>query len=476
MSPPNAVLPPTSSLPRLRPSSPTEITHEEIASALHGLTALYCPLPRAAALSKPCLPPSNSNTSAIEFFSAHSSVTTASSTGTSTPREALDSGYASGEEEEDGFSSVSPHGEHEQHASALRADPFERAFATRWLTSFLARAEDLLPGPDTDDDARQLLVDEAASILASFSAASDENDDDDKEEGEDVGAIVREFCFPTAAPAPAFPQDPSPPAEDAQPVPHAIDVRLTDHVPSAGADHTDVGLQSWGASIVVSGLLCAHPSRFGLSASELGGKDRRPRVVELGAGTGLVAITLAKLLPRLGVAGAEVLATDYHPAVMANLRANVAANFPGAGRREDEEEVVRTCLLDWSALPVVDDDNNPILPLDRPADMLIATDVVYAPEHAVWLRDCAGRMLARRGVFWLVASVRPGGRFQGVTNTVEAAFADRAACPRTKDGEGLLAILGWETLEKQKGVGRGDEVGYKMFRIGWAVESEGKMS
>lgn len=436
MSPPHRVLPPTSSLPRLRASE--GITHDQIASALRSLTAIYCPLPRAAAFSKPSLPQSAS----ANFLSLpSSSTTTAISTGTSTPQP-VDSGYASGEEDEDEDSRVLI--DEQDHLATLRADSYERSFATRWLTSFLARAEDLLPEPATDDDTRQLLVDEAASILASFSAASD------AEEDEDAGAIVREFRFPVTTPTLGGETD------------KHIEVRLTDHTPATGSDHTDVGLQSWGASIVVSELLCADPSRFGLSSlAELG---HAPRIVELGAGTGLVGITLAKLLPRLGVDAAAVVATDYHAAVLANLRENVAANFAGAP--------VQTCLLDWSA-PVLDS------PLDKPADLLIATDVVYAPEHAVWLRDCAGRMLsAPDGVFWLVASVRPGGRFEGVTDTVEVAFEDRGMCPRTEDGKMVLRILGRDRLEKKKGVGRGDEVGYKVFRIGWAPvvgdESEGE--
>ncbi len=37
-----------------------------------------------------------------------------------------------------------------------------------------------------------------------------------------------------------------------------------------------------------------------------------------------------------------------------------------------------------------------------------------------------------------------------------------------KDGGRELTILGEEWLEKRRGVGRGDESGYRLFRIGWA--------
>lgn len=419
MSHANALQAPTSSLPRLRGAHPDDVTQATIAAALRNLTGIYCPLSRATKASSALLPTTRLKLSSLP-----------ASSGTSTPS-TVDSGYASGDDDDDDCPAAA---EHDQGA-ALRADEYERHFATRWLTTFLARIEELLL--DTDDAVRQRFIDEASYILASFSSATDAEDEDDG------GAIVREFRFAVAG------QD-------------AVEVQLTDGTPATGSDHTDVGLQSWGASIVVSDLMCSAPLAFGLSADALG---PAPRIVELGAGTGLVGITLAKLLPRLGVPAAHIVATDYHPAVLGNLRANIAANFPDNAATD---AVVKTCLLDWAA-PCLE--AQPLL-RGRKADMLVATDVVYAPEHAVWLRDCAARMLAPEGVFWLVASVRPNGRFEGVTDTVEGAFAGGAAAacwtPDGVDGRRALRILSKEMVEKRRGVGRGDEIGYKIFRIGWA--------
>lgn len=496
------VLPPTSSLPRLRSSSPDDVSEEAIVSALRNLTDIYCPLPRPAAFRKPASSGPSRRQQQDDYLTAPVTTTTPPlstvSSGTSTPLP-VDSGYASGEEDE-----KEPDNNDDEHAiAALRADPYERQCAIRWLTSFIARAEELLLA--SDDDARQRLIDDASYILASFSSATD------AEEDEDAGAIVREFRFQLGDTI----QDQDQEQQEEGQSRHGddnnnnyIEVRLTDGTPATGSDHTDVGLQSWGASIVVSDLMCAAPEKFGLTPGQLG--HAAPRVVELGAGTGLVGITMAKLLPRLGMPRAEVVATDYHPAVLANLADNIAANFPLAlptptttttSSSSDSQDlppspsppaaVIQTCLLDWAA-PVLDP------PLDKPADVLIATDVVYAPEHAVWLRDCAGRLLAcPGGVFWLVASVRPNGRFEGVTDTVESAFRDDGgSCPRVQmrqrqrqegeDEEGgekgkgedggtktmVLRILGQERLEKRKGVGRGDEIGYKVFRIGWEAEAE----
>lgn len=412
------LLPPTSSLPRLRCSSPDDLTLDRIDRALHDLRDIYCPLPRAAAFRKPSLLPSQT-----EYLTTPDTIISSASSGASTPQP-VDSGYASGDEQEaDSSDAVTD----QDHVAELREDPYERQFAVRWLTTLIARADELLLLADEDD--QQRVIDDASYILASFSSATD------AEEDEGSGAIEREFCFPQG--------------EDAD---DKIEVRLTDGTPATGTDHTDVGLQSWGASIVVSDLMCSSPERFDLTVEKLG---REPRIMELGAGTGLVGITMAKLLPRLGVSGATVVATDYHPAVLENLHNNILANFA-----EHDNLPVETCLLDWSS-PCFDP------PLHVAADMLIATDVVYAPEHAAWLRDCAAKMLSRDGVFWLIASVRPNGRFEGVTDTVEASFADIKDCPKSEDGKMALRILEKERLEKRKGVGRGDEVGYKVFRIGW---------
>jgi predicted nicotinamide N-methyase len=235
----------------------------------------------------------------------------------------------------------------------------------------------------------------------------------------------------------------------------SVNVRLNDGLAGTNSSEPDdVGLQSWGASIIVSRLLCAHPDRFGLTKTLLGDA---PLIVELGAGTGLVSLVLHDLLPHLGVPSPTIVATDYHPAVLDNLRRNVTANIP-----EEHQQRIHTRTLDWSnPTPAFETP-----PLDAPADILIATDVIYALEHAIWLRDCASRLLGPDGVFWLVATVRQNGRFEGVSATVEAAFAD---ADRPRDSKGRrLTIVQAEKLEKLVGIGRADESGYKVFRIEWA--------
>ncbi|EAT78412.1 hypothetical protein SNOG_14175 [Parastagonospora nodorum SN15] len=304
----------------------------------------------------------------------------------------------------------------EEVTAALRADPFERSFATRWLTSLISRVEEM----GFDEDVTTNMIDDAAFILASFSDCT-------KDEEEE--ALTRDFSFPTKL------------GENVQ-------VTLND-APLSGIDHTDVGLQSWGASIVLSSMMCADPKRFGLSKEALKGS---PTIIELGAGTGLVSLTLAKLLPELGVEDASIAATDYHPAVLENCKLNIESNFSSTDRLP-----ITTDLLDWSQPPSE---------LVSSADLLIASDVIYAPEHASWLRDCAAHLIKPDGTFWLMVTVRKTGKFEGIPDTVEAAFVPEL-CPKDGDGR-TFQIIQKETAEKRRGIGRGDETGYNLYRIGWA--------
>lgn len=500
-------LPPTSSLPPLR--SLDEVTEAQLFLALDGLYALYCPpLPPSFAFQ-------SSSASSCSGHRTNKSAAPAapSSSGSSTPVVA-DSGYASGNEDGDGDeggdeggTQTKPDGSGSGSssdgvtASLLRADPFECAFAERWLTGFIARAEEVT-GCFSSDDARERALEQAMCVLSSLFASS--GTAAEPEGGpEESTRIAREFSFELSVPEVPLPTS----ATTTTTTTTAVTVRLNDGL--AGArddDHTDVGLQSWGASIVFSQLVCASPAQFGLVAkpptTTTTNKETPPRhglrIIELGAGTGLVSLVLATALPRLGAKSATVIATDYHPAVLANLRANIAANFPSASGEEEHKPKDRggsspaavvtldACQLDWSAPPSPSAPPSSIIDAAIPADVLVATDVVYAPEHAAWLRACASRLLAPEGVFWLVATVRPNGKFEGISDTVRAAFSSTtttttAAAPLPAAGAGdgddgsnsrrngrVLTILGEEWLEKRKGVGRGDESGYRLFRIGWA--------
>ncbi|OAK97552.1 hypothetical protein IQ06DRAFT_295895 [Phaeosphaeriaceae sp. SRC1lsM3a] len=385
-------LPPSSSLIPIRGLATA--SERQIVSALRNLQALYCPLRLPTAFQKP--KPKWAHIPAA-----------------STPSP-VDSGYVSRDEDqyEDDIAAS------EEVTAALRADPFERTFATRWLTSLISRVEEM----GFDEDVTAKIVDDAAFILSSFS-------DSTKDEEEE--ALTRDFSFPTASGT-------------------TVEITLND-APLSGTDHTDVGLQSWGASIVLSSMVCADPQRFGLSKEIL---KEQPNIIELGAGTGLVSLTLAKLLPGIGVNNSNISATDYHLAVLENCNTNIETNFPSD---DYEHPPLSSDVLDWSQPPPH---------FYSTADFLVASDVIYAPEHATWLRDCAAHLLKPEGTFWLMVTVRKTGKFEGIPDTVEAAFVPEL-CPQDSQGR-AFKILQKESVEKRRGIGRGDETGYNLYRIGWA--------
>ncbi|KAI0830833.1 putative methyltransferase-domain-containing protein, partial [Trametes gibbosa] len=395
--------PPTSSLPPL--SKLPSYSLAQISQAVDNLRAIYfepdTPPKPTIALPKP---------KALPKHFIHD---------TSVP----DSGYASaeGEEEDEGEElrqemSTEPFSD----PDVLRSDTFEREFAIRWLTGFTARSDAWVYASDDEEEteARAALVDAAASLLSTFAGAEEEE------------AITRTFTFPTGSTS------------------GAVRVELND-APLLSEDHTSVGLQSWGSSILLAERMCMHPAEFGLVTPAA----RPLRILELGAGTGLLSIAAAKVLAS-STHRPTIVATDYHPSVLANLRSNVATNFP-----RPSGSSVEVLALDWQR-PVYEG------PLRERFDVILAADVVYHPEHACWIKACVERLLAPElGVFWLIIPIRPTGRHEGMVNTVEMVFPRVETVDSSRCRE--LVILDMEGLSKHSGVGRADEGGYRMYKIGW---------
>jgi len=400
---------PISSLPPLRQLS----THplELIQQALAGLRSLYFPPPPP----KLVLHKRHPVAARIRDLSAP------------------DSGYASAEDEEDEVDEVEEEEVSQklighEDIDAFRSDPFQREYAVKWLTGLIARSDIWISkAPDEGcgdtSEERGKVVDDAASLLSSFAGDT-----------EPEPALTREFSFPRSDGA------------------GLIRIRLNDGA-LLTTDHTSVGLQSWASSIILAERICWEPSPFHFDALDRPGV----RILELGAGTGLLSIVASKFLPST-----EIIATDYHPDVLSNLRSNVSTNVSG-----QDQSSISVQALDWSSPPT----DGPFS--EGSFDMILAADVIYHPDHAQWIKSCVQRYLRRshhsdsyRPVFWLIIPLRSTGRHEGMDASVEQVFPtlDPMAEP---SGKGELAILRREEIARRNGVGRADEGSYVLFQIGW---------
>ena len=120
-----------------------------------------------------------------------------------------------------------------------------------------------------------------------------------------------------------------------------------------GSDHT--GMKVWD----VAEVLCRH-FEANYSAKFFEGK----RVLELGAGCGLIGITLATL-------GAKVVMTDGKGEVLNRLHENIRRNreliHEAAGRADVQKLIWGDPLLDSAGMP-------------QAFDIVIGSDVIYVPQ------------------------------------------------------------------------------------------------
>ncbi|EIN04206.1 hypothetical protein PUNSTDRAFT_47714 [Punctularia strigosozonata HHB-11173 SS5] len=384
-------------------------------------------------------------------------------------------------------------GEGAPPAEIIREDPFERAYALRWLTAVVAHIgsldiEDINAAQlgtvieDMEIDragAVEVVVRDAAALLAVLSGTAG------------AGVITRHLKFG---------------------LDDVIDVQLTDAPLDNGA-YESVGAQTWGGAYVLAEMIVEEPGRF-LPDWYLDGRNAHStplRVLELGAGTGLVSLALGKCLDRHRRhklddvhTDATILATDFYPSVLQNLQRNIDANFPyrvagGSASTSGPAPPARVSsrFLDWSQPPPAPYeagtngyDTTGIEaadPFSRRFDMILGADIIYEAQHASWIRTCVERMLAKpslhrgsSGHDGLDLSGRGGGRFHLViplrathdaeSRTVEEAFAfaPRVRTPPTSPDDLELRILSKQAILCEGGEKRGDdEVEYAYYTIGW---------
>uniref|UniRef100_V5EYJ9 Uncharacterized protein n=1 Tax=Kalmanozyma brasiliensis (strain GHG001) TaxID=1365824 RepID=V5EYJ9_KALBG len=166
----------------------------------------------------------------------------------------------------------------------------------------------------------------------------------------------------------------------------------------------------------------------------------------------------AKLLQQTQIP-ADIVLTDYHTQVLSNLEHNVQENFPTTDESASSASVTVE-PLDW--LEVHNEVLQGALDLEQPKyDLMLLADVIYAPEHALWIRSSIEALLRKPSSddnaiesasrAHIIMAVRGTGKFEGLHKTVEDAFM-----PRVR-------------LDKRSNVGRNDEQEYLWFEVGWTM-------
>lgn len=345
-------------------------------------------------------------------------------------------------------------------ASAQLSDPLERSHVLSWLNRLFQGGVSVAEDEEGDS---QDLIDDAAAVLEqvivtdSAVGSSDSGDRGAKASPADA-SLERVFCFPFDFSRPNA-QGKRNEGDDNQITVSLIDEELP---PSTTSDTSKeaalaVGVQTWAAAIVLSDLLV---TRGGDIHERLSSSSSSPlKVMELGAGTGLVGLVCARLLQRLAspqTTPHQVILTDYHPLVLANLERNVQANSASQPFTPDVD--VTTMHLDWSA----SHDNG----YAASQDLLVAADVVYSPTHAQWLYTTICALLARNDASraHILNAKRMQGRFGewGLVDGTDAAFDAGFVADGWK-----MTVLRRVDLPKQKGLGRSDESGHVWWTLGW---------
>ncbi|KAF2128185.1 hypothetical protein P153DRAFT_377039 [Dothidotthia symphoricarpi CBS 119687] len=223
-------------------------------------------------------------------------------------------------------------GDQDKHTDSARAQSnvvlVNPEGVTRYLTSIVSNSLRWIE----DDEAKEEIWNQASTRLSERSGRSA------------MGSLSRKFRIPSSTSS----------------------FELSIHEPALTGD--DIGLKTWAASYMLAKRL----HTFGIVQP---GTSRRPQVLELGSGTGLVGLAMAAL-------GADVVLTDL-PSIHANLSRNAEDN---AGTVRHNGGVTRTGVLDWAnpticklAGDAASSDQGETITTKFP--LILAADALYSPDH-----------------------------------------------------------------------------------------------
>lgn len=142
--------------------------------------------------------------------------------------------------------------------------------------------------------------------------------------------------------------------------------------PSLTSDN--LGLKTWGSSLILS--------QKAIHILEGG------RVLELGAGTGLVGISYALSHKNTQ----DIYLTDL-PDIVENLKHNVALN----GLYQ-----VKACVLDWTDPSTFTSEYG-----EAKFDTILVADPIYSEQHPLWIVQMILKFLSKSGTVYLQLPIRP---------------------------------------------------------------------
>lgn len=243
-------------------------------------------------------------------------------------------------------------------------------------------------------------------------------------------------------------------------------------------DHSSLGMQTWGSAAALMEMIAKRPDNF---FPRVMPTPRTLRILELGAGTGLVSLGLARLIMGLPDTEwklkVEIIATDFHPDVLQNLEDNVSYNLL---RSSDARISVHVHKLDWEEYDDPDMDQSKLpAPFNQPFDIIIGADVIYDSRHASWIYATVSTLLRKHSpypedrrwevepTFWLIVPLRHTHKKE--TSTIDEVF------PRLKH-------VRWDRRVLQLGASSMKEVDmaviarrtpgvtYRLYEMRWKVE------
>lgn len=354
-------------------------------------------------------------------------------------------------------------------------DVFEQRYITRWLTRLVSEFAMTSAESQEMQDRCELLSQRCAELLALAAGKMA------------AGASIQDHIFQLS---------------DGE-----VIVKLRD----GALVHDSLGTHTWGAAPILSQLLLPVDAD----------SKRDLNVLELGAGTGLVGLTIAQWSRQhRRDAGTRVVCTDHHPTVLENLAHNIQLNhWPASVAQASQArvDVVARCL-DWqsvyqsrsgqasSAHQLLTSQTVPshlvasaqsdwarqldIGSCQHSFDLIVAADCIYDPVHPLWIRSVAESLLKPadppsgvQPLLHIMVPLRP--THQAEMQAVYEAFAAdrpgerglRLAILAQRDYQGYENFGAWNSVVRAAGpVQQSQPEGglartYRWFVIGWQSES-----